>query len=457
MKCTILGQYIRQVGKAIQALAKIGEELYLEPKPEGLAFRTMNSSRSAVMTFKFDANFFEYYEEKSPDDIERIPATNPELSSQNPSKCRLMMRSILMVFNRLNVLEKTVEFCHINVLPNISKVKIQLICKYSVTKLYTFPFIESERLEMYHDVSNEGNSFSCHAKVLNEAVINFLRNQEEVTMIATPDKFVMKNYISSNPQENQNAVHTELTMYPNEFQTFEVNSESSITYCLKELRAIISLADAFDLPLNATYGAVNEPIYFTVSRPEVFEGSLVMATMASEDPADRANCSIASSLDTSQSNSTFRSTEDLLHGHHSRSRPKPSKPSTVPKPTIRTSTSFLRRSESSSSVQFLNEVQERNRNTSQPILTPSQGQGDISSHQTPGGEPRTSTLDIAQGSPPRFSEGLHDLLDETENLVNSPPSKRAKFFFQRCFEKTIDLRSVESQFKLLAPDSDEEN
>ena len=107
MKCTILGQYIRQVGKAIQALAKIGEELYLEPKPEGLAFRTMNSSRSAVMTFKFDANFFEYYEEKSPDDIERIPATNPELSSQNPSKCRLMMRSILMVFNRLNVLVRS--------------------------------------------------------------------------------------------------------------------------------------------------------------------------------------------------------------------------------------------------------------------------------------------------------------------------------------------------------------
>ena len=103
------------------------------------------------------------------------------------------------------------------------------------------------------------------------------------------------------------------------------SSQCTLIYQLKEifsyfqeLRAIISLADAFDLPLNATYGAVNEPIYFTVSRPEVFEGSLVMATMASEDPADRANCSIASSLDTSQSNSTFRSTEDLLHGHHSR-------------------------------------------------------------------------------------------------------------------------------------------
>lgn len=110
MKCTINGQYIRQVGKAIQALAKVGEELYLEPKSEGLAFRTMNSSRSAVMTFKFDRQFFDEYEEKSPDDLERIPATNPETSSQNPSKCRLMMRSILMVFHKLNVLVSRAAF-----------------------------------------------------------------------------------------------------------------------------------------------------------------------------------------------------------------------------------------------------------------------------------------------------------------------------------------------------------
>ena len=90
------------------------------------------------------------------------------------------------------------------------------------------------------------------------------------------------------------------------------------------------------------------------------------------------------------------------------------------------------------------------------MLTPSQGSS-ASKYPGPNGEPRTSTLDLAQGSPPNFSEGLNDILDETENLVNSPPSKRAKFFFQRCFEKTIDLRSVESQYKLLAPDSDEEN
>ena len=137
-----------------------------------------------------------------------------------------------------------------------------------MNKLYTFPFIESERLEMYHEMTNEGNSFSCQAKVLNEAVVNFLRNQEEVTMLISPEKFVMKNYLSANAKENQMAVHTELTMHPNEFQTYYVNSESCITYCLKELRAMIALADHFDLPLNAAYGAANEPIYFTVRYPQ---------------------------------------------------------------------------------------------------------------------------------------------------------------------------------------------
>ena len=112
MRCVINGRNIKMFGKAIQALAKVGEELYIEPRPGELSFRTVNSSRSAVMTFKFDETFFDVYEEKLPDDLAQINCTNdPEMSSQNPSKCRLMMRSILMPFKSVNVLEKTVESC----------------------------------------------------------------------------------------------------------------------------------------------------------------------------------------------------------------------------------------------------------------------------------------------------------------------------------------------------------
>ena len=119
-----------------------------------------------------------------------------------------------------------------------------------------------------------------------------------------------------------------------------------------------------------------------------------------------------------------------------------------------TSKSALRGNESNSSIRFVNEVQEAGDDqvSQQPILSLSQSNS--SQRQN---DPRTSTLDIAQSTPPNFSEGLHDMFDQTENHVKSPPSKRAKFFFQRCFEKTMDLRTAEARYNLLAPDSDEEN
>ena len=77
MKCTVLGRHIRLLAKAIHALAKVGEDLYLDPVPDGLGFITLNSSRSAVMTYKFHRDFFEFYEEKSPADISMINAKDP--------------------------------------------------------------------------------------------------------------------------------------------------------------------------------------------------------------------------------------------------------------------------------------------------------------------------------------------------------------------------------------------
>lgn len=431
MKCVILGRYIRNLGKAIQALAKVGEEIYIEPQSDSLSFKTVNSSRSAVMTFKFYEDFFAEYVEKSKEDLERI---DPESTSQNPSKCRLMMRSILMVFKSMNVLEKTVESCTIQVLPQESKVKIQLICKYYVTKLYTFPFIESERLDMYHQMPSEGNSFTCQAKVLNEAALNFLKNQEEVTMTAFADKFVMKNYLSSDPRENQTAVHTELTMLPYEFEAFQVNNDCSITYCLKELRSIIAFADAFTLPLTAVYGAPNEPIFFSVTHSDVFEGALIMATMASEDPESRNT-----SMNTSQGNSSFGGTEDLLGRNPKFIREKRKS----------------QQSENQSIRAFLNNSSVRKVSATQ---TSAASNGDISRYESTQ-VPRTSTCDLEQGPVPNFSEGLDDVLEDTRvlPLSETPPSKRARFFFKKCFEKTIDLRSLPGSDNVLAPDSDEEN
>ena len=49
------------LGRALHALARIGDELYLEPVNEGLTFRTVHSNHSVYAEVHFTNQFFSYY------------------------------------------------------------------------------------------------------------------------------------------------------------------------------------------------------------------------------------------------------------------------------------------------------------------------------------------------------------------------------------------------------------
>ena len=51
--------------RALHAMAKIGEDLYLSPQRDGLALRTMNTSRSAFASFLFEPVFFTLFDLES--------------------------------------------------------------------------------------------------------------------------------------------------------------------------------------------------------------------------------------------------------------------------------------------------------------------------------------------------------------------------------------------------------
>ena len=48
--------------------------------------------------------------------------------------------------------------------------------------------------------------------------------------------------------------------------------------------------------------------------------------------------------------------------------------------------------------------------------------------------------------------------DATNDAIDStPPSKRAKFYFHRCFDATFNPNKISGAEKVLAPDSDDDN
>jgi hypothetical protein len=52
---------ISVLARAIHALCRIGDELYVEPEPAKISFRAVSVSKSAYASFTFFESFFSYY------------------------------------------------------------------------------------------------------------------------------------------------------------------------------------------------------------------------------------------------------------------------------------------------------------------------------------------------------------------------------------------------------------
>ena len=105
------------------------------------------------------------------------------------------------------------------------------------------------------------NRFTARPRVLMDACLNFLTAQEEVTMSVSSNRFLMKNYVDgggSGGDDGGTGVRTEMTMTAGQFEDYAMPTDTTVTYCLKELRAIINFADTVAEPISACFSTAGE-------------------------------------------------------------------------------------------------------------------------------------------------------------------------------------------------------
>ncbi|XP_068004264.1 cell cycle checkpoint control protein RAD9A isoform X2 [Melanerpes formicivorus] len=277
MKGVITGGNVKVLGRAVHSLSRIGDELYLEPTDGGLSLCSVNSSRSAFASFLFAPLFFQLY----------------QLGEPQPFRCKVLMKSFLGVFRSLPSLEKTVGKCLILLKPSANRLVLQLHCKYGVTKTHNLAFQECERLQAVFDVQHCASSLCAPARVLAEAVVHFPQTLAEVTLGAGPGgKISLQNYVEDEMELKKTMV-TELWLAEDEFQRVAVTPGSSITFCLKEFRGLLTFAEASNLPLTIHYDVPGRPVIFTLE-DAVLEVHLVLATLL--DPKSDSQPPLANGL-----------------------------------------------------------------------------------------------------------------------------------------------------------------
>ncbi|KAM4666873.1 LOW QUALITY PROTEIN: cell cycle checkpoint control protein RAD9A [Amazona ochrocephala] len=274
MKCLIAGGNVKVLGRAVHSLSRIGDELYLEPTERGLSLRAINSSRSAFASFLFTPLFFQRYEAGGP-----LPST--ELF-----RCKVLMKSFLGVFRSLPSLEKAVEKCLILLNPQLSRLVVQLHCKYGVTKTHNLTFQECEQLQAVYDTQRCASSLRAPAQVLAEAVVHFPMTLAEVTLRVDPGgRISLRNHVEDEAEPTKTMV-TELWLAKDEFEAVAAAPDSHITFCLREFRGLLSFAEASNLPLSIYYDAPGRPVVFTLD-DTVLEVTLVLATLSEPDSSSQ--------------------------------------------------------------------------------------------------------------------------------------------------------------------------
>ncbi|XP_075690712.1 cell cycle checkpoint control protein RAD9B isoform X2 [Rhinoderma darwinii] len=247
MKCVIPGGHLKVFGKALQSLSRIGDELWFDPLEKGLALRAVSTSRSAYGCIFFSSFFFHSYHKAF---IHEQGQGDVPLQ-QN---FKFSIKSVLPVFRCLSTLDRNVEKCHIYVHFGSCHMIFQLFYKNGLTKTYNLAYEDCEPIQAVYSKSSCPNVLQIQSRALSDIIIHFPRCQEEITLVSTPHKIILKSY-SEEDSGVSNVMHTEIHLGPDEFNDLKIDIDSSdVTFCLKEVKGFLSFAEATSAVITIHFG-----------------------------------------------------------------------------------------------------------------------------------------------------------------------------------------------------------
>jgi len=410
MKYTVARGGMRLLGRAVHSLAKIGDDIYIEPQADSLTLRAVNSSRSAYATYSFEASFFSSIE---------LGATK---EGDEEERCKVTVRSLLLAFRSLSVLEKTVESCRLETNVEEDKLLLTLLCKHSIKKIFRIHLVDCDPVRAVYNTDDCNNRWTVQANVLHEAHGNFLVNQEEVTMHVGPHHFKINNYADECADEKKR-VNTELSMQPGEFQSYDIDQPASLTFCLKELKSLIGFSEPLGLAITASFTEGGRPLILTTDTATGVSCVYVLATLASPDGLTASNLPrVANTPAPKRAAASSGGASSSTQQHV-----------TV---DCTTSTSF-------------------NQSTSSAMMSAPLPRRLNSTQAVPGRGAMMDSLSLSAIPEPMEANGDHC---EEQVVAGTPPAKKKKrALFARCYDSTFAPSQVPGAQKVLAPDSDEES
>lgn len=172
------------LGKAIQALSKVGDDLFMEAKTDQLSLITLNISKTVCAKYHFKYSFFSYYE-----------VNEDELKNNNSDKisCKLHMKVLLPLFKGTS-LEKKLDWIKVDYKNNndLMEFKMKYKCD-DILMIHKLRLMESETLTVKIDINSCINNLSATSSLFNQ-LLSMFSNSDDITFEISSNNVIARNY-----------------------------------------------------------------------------------------------------------------------------------------------------------------------------------------------------------------------------------------------------------------------
>ncbi|KAF7284704.1 hypothetical protein GWI33_021717 [Rhynchophorus ferrugineus] len=301
MNCIIPGLNVKVLGRGIQALAKIGDELFIEAHLEKLVFTTFNQCKTVCARFHLLDSFFSQYDVKE-----------SELNEENFAvSCKIHMKTLLPLFKGTQ-LEKKLDYFKMEYdsCSDVIKFKIKYKCD-DIIMSHVLCLMNPETLTIKNSSQFGNNNICATSSFYNNLLTLFSNSDDDITLEIAKNKVLVRNYCVGVPHKPK-FVRSQVSLNSSEFSIFQVDEETTINFSLKPFRTAIHFADALNLNIGMYFEKGGKPLLIVTKNP-TFEISFLVATL--NPYSDGQSTFTAASLSTkiTQVNQTHNITSEDLH------------------------------------------------------------------------------------------------------------------------------------------------
>ncbi|KAI1658276.1 Rad9-domain-containing protein [Daldinia decipiens] len=261
---TLSEEGVSSLRDALTCLSKFSEAVSLEAKKDKLVFTTLNTSRTAYLSFSFVAHrFFSKYH------FEGVP--------QNREKffCKLHNRALLSIFRArsgdpLHDREKdtTIEHCDVAIVDEPGKKSrfiAKIVFRNGITTKYRLPFEPTVPIHGKFDRNQVSNRWSVPSRTLRHIMDYFGPGIEYLDFHSEDDETVnftcFTEKIKNGEEVLKKPLHTSIAVERDEFEDFDVQEDKlHIVISVKDFRAIIQHANFLGSQISAYYSVPTKPL-----------------------------------------------------------------------------------------------------------------------------------------------------------------------------------------------------